>query len=204
MTEDDILFLDTVDIELPPLSSTGYVLDIGGGGEGVIGRIEGLQVVAIDCREDELAEAPEGPLKVVMDARNLHFLDCTFFAATAFFSLMYFDDETGLQAALAEVFRVLKPGGLFHIWDVDTSTLPESTKTLFAVRIKFIVNGIASETAYGRPWPQKRRDHKYYIGLAETAGFVHTDTESRGHTFCSTFRKTRSIELPKPDARDGL
>lgn len=193
MTEDDILFLDTMDIELPPLSSTGYVLDIGGGGEGVIGRIEGLQVVAIDCREDELAEAPEGPLKVVMDARNLQFLDGTFFAATAFFSLMYFDDETGLQAALAEVFRVLKPGGLFRIWDVDTSTLPESTKTLFAVRIKFIVNGIASETAYGRPWPQKRLDHQYYRDLAETAGFVHTDTEARGHTFCSTFRKTRSI-----------
>jgi ubiquinone/menaquinone biosynthesis C-methylase UbiE len=33
---------------------------------------------------------------------------------------MYFDDEAGLQAALAEVFRVLEPGGLFRIWDVDT------------------------------------------------------------------------------------
>ena len=189
MTEDDILFLDTVDIELPPLCGTGYVLDIGGGGEGVIGRIEGLQVVAIDCREDELIEAPEGPLKVVMDARDLQFLDGTFFAATAFFSLMYFDDEAGLQATLAEVFRVLKPGGLFRVWDVDTSTLPESSKPLFAVRIKFVVNGIASETAYGRPWPKQTRDHHYYSDLAEAAGFDHVDTEERGYTFCSTFRK---------------
>lgn len=189
MTEDDILFLDTVDIELPPLCGTGYVLDIGGGGEGVIGRMEGLQVVAIDCREDELIEAPEGPLKVVMDARDLQFLNGTFFAATAFFSLMYFDDEAGLQAALAEAFRVLKPGGLFRIWDVDTSTLPESSKTLFAVRIKFIVNGVASETAYGRPWPKQTRDQHYYSDLAEAAGFVHVDTEERAHTFCSTFRK---------------
>jgi hypothetical protein len=85
MTENDILFLNTVDIELPPVFGTGYVLDIGGGGEGVIGRMEGLQVVAIDTREDELLEAPEGPLKVVMDARDLQFLDGTFFAATAFF-----------------------------------------------------------------------------------------------------------------------
>ena len=155
----------------------------------MIGRIEGLQVVAIDCREDELIEAPEGPLKVVMDARDLQFLDETFFAATAFFSLMYFDDEAGLQEALAEVFRVLKPGGLFRIWDVDTSALPESNKTLFAVRIKFIVNGIASETAYGRPWPKQKRDHHYYSNLAEAAGFVHVETEEQAHTFCSTFRK---------------
>lgn len=189
MNEDDILFLDSVDIELPPLTANGYVLDIGGGGEGVIGRIEGLQVVAIDCREDELVEAPEGPLKIVMDARALQFLDGTFCAATAFFSLMYFDDETGLQAAMAEVFRALKPGGLLHIWDVDTSICSESNKPLFAVRLRYIVNGIAIETAYGRPWPTHKRDREYYRDLATAAGFVHVDTETIEHTFYSTFGK---------------
>ena len=35
----------------------GSILDIGGGGEGVIGRLYGRQVVAIDNRQEELDEA---------------------------------------------------------------------------------------------------------------------------------------------------
>lgn len=36
----------------------GAILDVGGGGEGVIGRIYGPRVVAIDNRQEELDEAP--------------------------------------------------------------------------------------------------------------------------------------------------
>ena len=36
----------------------GKILDIGGGGEGIIGRLYGPQVIAIDYRQDELDEAP--------------------------------------------------------------------------------------------------------------------------------------------------
>ena len=35
----------------------GAILDVGGGGEGVIGRIYGPRVVAIDNRQEELDEA---------------------------------------------------------------------------------------------------------------------------------------------------
>ena len=38
----------------------GSILDIGGGGEGTIGRLYGTQVIAIDNRQEELDEAPEG------------------------------------------------------------------------------------------------------------------------------------------------
>lgn len=47
---------------------TGSILDIGGGGEGIIGRLYGRQVTAIDNRREELDEAPEGFEKVLMDA----------------------------------------------------------------------------------------------------------------------------------------
>ena len=70
MTEDDILFIDPVKVTVPSFCTDGYVLDIGGGGEGVIGRLNSLQVIAIDCVKDELEEAPKGPLKIVMDARG--------------------------------------------------------------------------------------------------------------------------------------
>lgn len=189
MCEAEIHLLGPVVLEIHPLPGDGYVLDIGGGGEGVIGRLEGRRVVAIDCRKDELAEAPTGPLKIVMDARELKFLDDTFAAAAAFFSFMYLDEEADLRAALAEAFRVLQPGGCLYIWDVDLPVLPNTEKPLFAVGVRYIVNGVAAETAYGRPWPKQGRDNHYYRSLAEGVGFAHLATEVLDPVFRSTFRK---------------
>lgn len=56
----------------------GKILDIGGGGEGVIGRLYTNQVVAIDIRQDELDEAPTGFEKILMDATQLDFKDNSF------------------------------------------------------------------------------------------------------------------------------
>ena len=43
-------------IELSSIETDGLILDIGGGGEGVIGKLNGKQVVAIDTSERELLE----------------------------------------------------------------------------------------------------------------------------------------------------
>lgn len=64
--------------------SIGGILDIGGGGEGVIGLCYGEKVVAIDLRKDELEQAPDGPLKIVMDAKELSFLEDSFDAVASF------------------------------------------------------------------------------------------------------------------------
>ena len=50
---------------------SGRILDIGGGGEAVIGRLYREQVTAIDNRQEELDEAPSGFEKVLMDATDL-------------------------------------------------------------------------------------------------------------------------------------
>ena len=189
MKDDEIYFFDPVEICMRPVSADGYILDIGGGGEGMIGKLMGSCVVAIDCREDELIEAPDGPLKIVMDARRLTFLDNTFSAATAFFSLMYFDTEVDLQQAFTEAFRVLKPGGQFHVWDLDLAELPRTEKRVYAVRLKCVVHGMPCETAYGRPWPKGARDRNYYKSVAEGAGFQCLSTEVSGCTFHSIFQK---------------
>jgi hypothetical protein len=47
--------------------AAGYILDIGGGGEGVIGQLKGERVVAIDKQKRELEEAAPGALKIVID-----------------------------------------------------------------------------------------------------------------------------------------
>lgn len=189
MNENEIHFLGPVELEIREFPADGYVLDIGGGGEGVIGRLEGLRVVAIDRLEEELAEAPEGPLKILMDARDLKFLDGAFSAVTAFFSFMYFDTEDDLRTALKEAYRVLKPGGELRIWDVDIAARPATDKPVFAVRLRCVINGQVCETAYGRPWPTRTRDSSFYRGIAEAADFVHLQTEVSGCTFFARFCK---------------
>jgi ubiquinone/menaquinone biosynthesis C-methylase UbiE len=76
-------------IKLTPLKTEGFILDIGGGGEGIIGKLNGKQVIAIDISEEELRETRNEALKIVMDATDLKFLSRYFDICTAFFSFMY-------------------------------------------------------------------------------------------------------------------
>ncbi len=189
MNKNGIYFFEPVELEIEPFASDGYVLDIGGGGEGIIGRLPGLHVISIDRRKDELSEAPDGPLKIVMDARDLKFADSGFSVVTAFFSFMYFETEADIQAALTEACRVLKPGGSLRIWDVNFESLPDTDQPLFAVRLRCRLNEEVCETAYGCPWPRERRDHPFYKRLAERSGFKHVNTVSLAPVFHSTFVK---------------
>lgn len=95
----------------------GWVLDVGGGGEGIIGLMHKDRVVAIDLHKPEFEGAPSGPLKIIMDARDLKFLDSTFDDVTAFFCFMYMKDED-LPKAFSEIHRVMKQGGDFRVWDL--------------------------------------------------------------------------------------
>ena len=94
---------------------SGHILDIGGGGEGVIGRLYQSQVTAIDHRQEELDEAPGGFEKMRMDATDLQFPTLSFEHVTFFFTLMFMDADVQ-EKAIKEAARVLIPGGLLHIW----------------------------------------------------------------------------------------
>ncbi len=118
ISEDRFYSFEKQEVIVENFYSTGYILDIGGGGEGIIGKLKGKEVVAIDPNKQELEEAPAGPLKIVMDAKNLQFIDNTFSVATSFFTLMYIR-KADHQRVFNEVFRVLIPAGLFLIWDVN-------------------------------------------------------------------------------------
>ncbi|MDH5201498.1 MAG: hypothetical protein OEW93_11465, partial [Candidatus Bathyarchaeota archaeon] len=58
-------------LEMAPLKAEGFILDIGGGGEGIIGKLNGRQVVSIDLSAGELEETDNESLKIVMDATDL-------------------------------------------------------------------------------------------------------------------------------------
>lgn len=162
------------------LDLPGRVLDIGGGGEGIIGQLLGERVVAIDRIRNELLEAPDGPLKVIMDARELMFLDGTFDAATAFFSLMYIG-RGDLPQVLAEARRVLKPGGTMIIWDAVIPPRDDPQRDAFAVRLAIELPSGAVETGYGVRWDSSVQDAKMLAALARSAGFAVAETATEGH-----------------------
>jgi ubiquinone/menaquinone biosynthesis C-methylase UbiE len=165
------------------------VLDLGGGGEGVIGQAVGSGVIAIDRRMDELHEAADGPVKVVMDALHLGFPAASFPTLTAFFTLMYISEIEEQAQAFAEAARVLQPGGVLHIWDVTLPTPPPEDTDYFVVNLGYEIGGKETGTGYGVGWPEGSRDAAHYIRLAEQAGLRCVHSEALDHCYYLQFKK---------------
>ena len=124
---------------------TGSILDIGGGGEAVIGQIYKDRVTAIDNCEEELEEAPDCCSKQLMDATELLFPDDSFDNVTFFYTLMYMTTEEQ-QKSIREAARVLKAGKWMHIWDCDIrSAYPEP----FVIDLDIKSGTLKIHTAYG-------------------------------------------------------
>jgi ubiquinone/menaquinone biosynthesis C-methylase UbiE len=99
----------------------GRVIDIGGGGEAVIGQVGGGRVIALDKHPSEIREAMNKAPAVrwlVADAMCIPCESGCFEQATAFFSCMYMGDEVK-EKVFKEVRRVLKKGGELWVWDVQ-------------------------------------------------------------------------------------
>lgn len=139
-----------VDIDIEDFDYEGYILDIGAGGEGVIGQLKGKDVIAVDIRVEELEEAPDGPLKIVMDARELQFLDESFSTVTVFFALMFVQQQEDQVKIMEEAWRVLMPDGTLHLWDIALSESPETDKELYLVHILYRIGDVVAETGYGQ------------------------------------------------------
>ena len=170
----------------------GLILDIGGGGEGVIGLIKGEQVVAIDLSRRELAEAPPGPLKLVMDATDLKFIDRSFSTATCFFTFMYMSAEQQAKA-MKEAHRVLKPGGRFLVWDVSMPA-KGAQKDVGLFRFRFQLPKEEVQTGYGAFMAAEPHGLKYFIAMAQGAGFEVAAQREEGNTFFLELRKGQSGE----------
>lgn len=179
---------DRQTVQLEDFAAEGYVLDIGGGGEGIIGQLKPSQVIAIDLSARELLGAPAGPLKIVMDATDLKFLDETFNTATSFFTLMYMKAADQERAA-RELHRVLRPGGRLLVWDVRLPARFDPVKDIavYPLDIRFL--GRTVSTGYGTLFPDAPHDIPYFVSLLEKVGFSVEAPRSSGLTFFIEARK---------------
>ena len=163
----------------------GMILDIGGGGESIIGRIYQQQVIAIDNDQEELDESPNVCKKMLMDATSLYFGECEFDHVTAFYSLMYMTGEEQ-RKAIGEAFRVLKYNGLLHIWDTAIyCACPEP----FVVNLDIDANGTLIHTTYGII-KTDLQDMDIFIGMCQEAGMTLVEKAMKNEHFYLQFCKT--------------
>ncbi|MFX1409137.1 MAG: class I SAM-dependent methyltransferase [Promethearchaeota archaeon] len=176
------------EIDLSNIELKGRILDIGGGGEGIIGQYKGEQVIAIDHSKSELEEAPDsGELKIIMDAKDLQFLDNIFDTVTVFFTMMYIS-LADHKKIFKEIYRVLKKNGEFMLWDLIIPRRGKEKKDIYGIYLKVKINDKIVDSGYGILW-DKEQDIQHYLDLAKEIGFeIINKTEEKNHFF-ARFRK---------------
>jgi ubiquinone/menaquinone biosynthesis C-methylase UbiE len=184
--EVDLHHLPRQSITIPELDCQGWILDIGGGGEGIMGLVKGRQVVAIDISREELEEIENDSLRIVMDATDLRFLDDTFDLVTAFYTFMYMTDGM-IRQALEEIVRVLVPGGELLIWEpvVDPSVIDRDVfVTMLDVHLP---DGGMVETGYGSR--VRRMAPDIMIGELDEVGLALIEGDRMEHGYFLRARK---------------
>ena len=175
-----------------PYTDEDRIIDLGGGGEGVIGQVRRAQVTAVDLRQGELDEAPDGPIKVVADARELPFSDGEFDAATAFYFLMYVA-SSDRETVLEEAHRVLRLGATLRIWDATIpAPRPRGAKT-FMVPVCAKLPGRTIRTLYGVAWKEREMSASSIAETSRKVGFdVARSEESEGGFFLELVKSPAS------------
>ena len=176
-------------VDLSTVTLNGKILDIGGGGQGIIGQFKGETVVAIDPNKNELEESPsKDDLKIVMDAKDLKFLDNSFDTATSFFTLMYIPREDHITI-FKEIYRVLKKDGEFAIWDAIIPNKGKDDRSMFFISLEINIGDNKINAGYGVLW-NKELNMKYLSNLAGKIGFELLESKDEKNTFYLRFRKT--------------
>lgn len=169
-------------ISLKELSTEGLILDIGGGGEGLVSRIGGEKVCAVDIRMSEIREAQihGAPANwFVGDGQRLGFKDASFDTVTLWFSLGYMREWNIKLRVLEEAKRVLTKQGEISIL---ASKIPDSAERFVFWAHFTLPDGSISQTGYGVRGNQGQTLEKI-VDLLNDLEFKISNTEDHGGWF---------------------
>ncbi len=206
MVESNIYEPPSQEIQLQHIERKGLILDIGGGGEGLVSRIEGSRVFAIDIQMDEIREARiHNPPSnwFVADGTTLPFRERVFDVATLWFSLGYMNEWSIKRSVLQEVHRVLKDDGLLLLKAMKIDCKEE--KIVFRVDYS-LPDGTLSRTGYGVRGNQNQTLDT--VGaLLQEIGFSLSESQDYNHWFkiyCSKSLKSGPMSERTPQGSGEL
>jgi ubiquinone/menaquinone biosynthesis C-methylase UbiE len=170
------------EIRLNSLPSDGLIIDIGGGGEGLLSRLEKDRVCVVDINLNKIREAQiygAHAQWAVSDGRNLCFRTGSFDIATLWFSLGYMRNWNTKELVMREVQRVLKPDGIVSILGAKI-VCPEE-RFLFRAQFTF-PDGEMSQVGY-RLVGNQDQSLESTVSTLEDSGLVVLDRQDSGHWF---------------------
>ena len=170
------------EVRLKHLPQEGLIIDVGGGGEGLVSRIETSRVCVVDINLNKIREGMiYGQVSqwILSDARMLSVKDERFNVATLWFSLGYIRDWDSKKQVIAEVARVLRRSGRISILGARTTC----SDSRFVMRALFhFPDGAISKMSYGMDGTQ-RQDAEAVVKLLQETGFNNITSEDNGHWF---------------------
>jgi len=190
MADENINNLPTphAEITMPALEPPGFILDLCCGGEGVVARAYPGRVVGVDRLASEIKECrgkcPLDTIFLVGDATCTQFIDNTFPHVTVFFGLMYVKGAEARRALFREAARVLRPGGLLHVWD---AAIPAGAP-LAAVEVWVkLASHEVIRAGYGVRGPLDELSLETVNDLAKDAGLRVREAEQHATWFYGAF-----------------
>lgn len=180
--EDSTFETPLQEIAFERLPGTGRILDVGGGGEGIVSRIEGSRVCAVDISLNEIREAQiygSGSQWLVSNGESLPFDNAVFETATIWFSLDYMADWKTKWAVLDEVRRVLRKKGSLSLMSSEIVC----GESRFILRMRYTLpDGSIYQTGYGVKGNQGQTMDRISDIVRQT-GFQIAKKEDNGYWF---------------------